>query len=169
MNKLLVTFCVLLVIGHAFAQPPAGAPGSPPAGETAPGGAAPRGEANASGHLYGKLVDSSGRGIGHASVLILKVYKDSIGGKQKDVLLKGLTTQNNGDFSAEDLPLNIPLKLNASAVGYTALSLVTTLTRQSSDKDLGNLQLAPASCSHCAAGHDRSIPPKRKGKWEVSL
>src|SRR6266550_3204221 len=106
MNKLFAIFCALLVIGRASAQPPAGAPGGMP----------PRSAALASGHLYGKIVDSTGHGIGQASVLILKVSKDPASGKRKEILLKGITTQNNGDFSAEDLPINSTLKLTTSAI-----------------------------------------------------
>jgi ferric enterobactin receptor len=130
MNKFLAIIVALLVTGQAFAQPPAGGPGGP------------GGQAN--GHLYGKLVDSSGHGIANATVLILRVSRDTAGGKRKDVLLKGLSTQKNGDFSAEDLPMNSPLKLSVSAVGYAALNRQLTLTPQTSDKDLGNIQLNAA-------------------------
>ncbi|HWK03194.1 MAG TPA: outer membrane beta-barrel family protein [Puia sp.] len=131
MKKLLLILGALMVIGITFAQaqPPAhngGAPGGP-----------------ASGHLYGKLVDSTGHGIGQVSVLILKVSTDPGSGKRKDQLLKGGATQGNGDFSLEDLPLNTPLKLAISAIGYTSLAKEVTLTPQSSDKDLGDLHLVP--------------------------
>ena len=54
-----------------MAQPPGGgAPGGPGGPGGLPGGG------SASGHLYGKLVDSAGKGIGRASVLILKVTVD---------------------------------------------------------------------------------------------
>lgn len=96
-----------------------------------------------SGRLYGKLVDSSGHGIGQASVMILKINTDPGSGKRKDQLLKGGASQNNGDFSSEDLPVNTPLKITITAVGYKALTQDLTLTRQSSDRDLGNLHLAP--------------------------
>jgi len=124
----------MLIIGSVLAQdrPPGGHP---------PGGH--EGGASASGHLYGKLVDSAGHGIGQGSVMILKVSTDPGSGKRKDQLLKGGATRNNGDFSLEDLPLNTALKVTLSAVGYKALTQEVTLTPQSSDKDLGNLQLAP--------------------------
>ena len=73
--------------------------------------------------------------------MILKTNTDPASGKKKDMLLKGITTQNNGDFSAEDLPLNSPLKLSISAVGYTALVREVTLSPQSAEKDLGDLQM----------------------------
>ncbi len=143
MKKITISFCLLLVLDQAFAQPPSGgAPGAHPVGDT-PGGHPAGGPA--SGHLYGKLVDSSGHAIGQASVLILKTFTDPATGKKKEVLLKGLASQNNGDFSAEDLPVNNPLKLNVSAVGYKALTRDIVLTPQASDKDLGDLRLSPAA------------------------
>jgi len=139
MKKLLFSLCLLLVLDQVFAQgPPGGAPGGGPGGSAAPGG---RGGGSSSGNLYGKLVDSTGHGIGRASVMILKTSVDPASGKKKSVLLKGVTTQNNGDFSAEDLPLNTPLKLNVSAVGYTALVQEVMLSPQSSEKDLGDLHM----------------------------
>jgi len=133
---------MLLAIGRTFAQaPPAGGrPGNEAPG--GPGGLPPAGGA-ITGRLYGKLVDSAGHGIGRASVMVLKGYKDPATGKQKDVLAKGTTSQNNGDFSVEDLPVGNPLKLSISGVGYTALKQEITLTRQSSEKDLGSLVMLP--------------------------
>ena len=132
----------MLVLDQAFAQtpaggPPAGTPTSTPAGVPA-GGAA-------SGHLYGKLVDSSGHGIGRASVLVLKTFTDPATGKQKETLLKGVASQNNGDFSAEDLPVNTPLQLSVSVIGYMALNLELVLTPQAAEKDLGGLHMTPSA------------------------
>lgn len=142
MKKLLISLCIFFVFGGAFAQGPPGAgPGGRPGGAGGPGA----GGGSSSGHLYGKLVDSTGHGISRASVMILKSYTDPASGKKKSVLLKGITTQNNGDFSAEDLPLNSPLKLSISAVGYTALVQEATLSPQSSEKDLGDLHMAVAT------------------------
>jgi ferric enterobactin receptor len=135
MKKLLALFTLALVLGQASAQPPAG---QPPRGNFSGGG-------SASGRLYGKLVDSAGHGIGNATVLILTPFTDPSTKKKKETLLKGLSTQNNGDFSAEDLPLNSPLKLNVSAVGFKAFTQTITLTPQKADKDLGNLSLTPAA------------------------
>lgn len=119
-------------MGKLFAQPP--------------GNGADPGQAGGSqtgGHLYGKLVDSAGHGMGQVSVMILKINLDPATGKRKDQLLKGVATQNNGDFSSEDLPLNKPLKLSISAVGYKPLVQEITLLPQAADKDLGNIRLVP--------------------------
>ncbi|HTJ10483.1 MAG TPA: outer membrane beta-barrel protein, partial [Dinghuibacter sp.] len=60
----------------------------------------------------------------------------------KNVLLKGGETQSNGDFSIEDLPLNRPLQLSVTAVGYDALQQAVTLH---GEQDLGKLTLQPTA------------------------
>ena len=82
-----------------------------------PAGGAGKGAPNM-GHVYGKLVDSSGRPIAEATVLLLHNKYDSATKKNKEVLLKGLTTTTKGEFSFEDLPIFGPLKLKMSATGY---------------------------------------------------
>src|ERR1700744_5484898 len=123
MKNIYALLIVLCFVGQALTQPPAGGP--PGGGPGGPGGPGRPGEGANAGHLYGKLIDSAGKGIGRASVFILKV---SVGanGKQKEMLVKGLTTQANGDFSAEDLPINIPLKVKATAIGFSELDQETT-------------------------------------------
>ena len=82
-----------------------------------PMGAAGKGVPNM-GHIYGKLVDSLGRPVSEASVLLLHNKYDSVTKKSKQFLLKGLTTTTNGEFNFEDLPIFGPLKLKISATGY---------------------------------------------------
>ncbi|HXB34563.1 MAG TPA: hypothetical protein VNV35_14115, partial [Puia sp.] len=96
MKKLILLLCTFLALNQLIAQgPPAGGP--PPGGPGGPGG--PMSGGSASGHLFGKLVDSTGHGIARASVMILKISKDPATGKQRETLLKGGSSQNNGDFS----------------------------------------------------------------------
>ncbi len=75
------------------------------------------------GLLYGKIVDSLGKGIGSASVLLLRVKIDSATKKTKEELVKGVSTQSNGDFSLEDVPAFGKLKLSITATGYEPLDL----------------------------------------------
>ena len=70
------------------------------------------------GHVYGKLVDSVGKPIAEATVLLLHNKYDSATKKSKQVLLKGLTSTAKGEFNFEDLPIFGPLKLKISATGY---------------------------------------------------
>src|SRR5580700_1669052 len=131
-----------------------------------PGGGAGRGIPNM-GHVYGKLIDSSGHPISEATVLILHNKYDSVTKKAKMVLLKGLTTNTKGEFSFEDLPIMGALRLKISATGYKPLEqpvifqvkmpaggapkpgadVTQTINAMSStingfDKDLGNIKMA---------------------------
>src|SRR5580765_4763028 len=70
------------------------------------------------GHIYGKLVDSSGRPIAEATVLLMHNKYDSLTKKTKQVLLKGLTSTAKGEFSFEDLPIFGQMILKVSATGF---------------------------------------------------
>jgi outer membrane receptor protein involved in Fe transport len=82
-----------------------------------PAGGSGKGAPNM-GHVYGKLIDSSGHPVSEATVLLLRNKYDSATKKSKQVLLKGLTTNAKGEFSFEDLPIFGALKLKISATGY---------------------------------------------------
>jgi outer membrane receptor protein involved in Fe transport len=101
MKKLSLFLFSLAGVFTATAQFPAG------------GGKAPN-----MGHIYGKIVDSTGHPIAEATVLVLQSKHDSATRKNKFVLLKGLSTKANGDFNFEDLPLFGALRLKVSATGY---------------------------------------------------
>ena len=73
------------------------------------------------GHIYGKVTDSSGASINGASVLLLQSKFDTATKKRKEVLLKGITTKSNGEFSFSDLPMFGQLKLKISVTGYKAI------------------------------------------------
>jgi len=120
------------------------------------------------GHIYGKVVDSAGKPISDATVILLQNKYDSFAKKRKDVLYKGLSTKANGEFNFEELPLFGGLKLKISATGYKNYEQAVAFqmkmpqggstSRQSSDpaqamnsmsgmlnsidKDLGNIKLA---------------------------
>lgn len=118
------------------------------------------------GHIYGKLVDSLGKPISEASVILLQTKFDSVSKKKKEILFKGVTTKSNGEFSLDELPMFGQLKLKITAVGYTAyeqpvifqmkmpaggakpagdasqqMSAMTSMLNNV-DKDLGNITLA---------------------------
>src|SRR5450432_3824509 len=67
--------------------------------------------APAIGHIYGKLVDTTGKPLSDVSIILLQNRFDSSSKKMKDVLLKGLTTKANGEFSFDELPMFGKLKL----------------------------------------------------------
>ncbi len=118
------------------------------------------------GHIYGKIIDSSGHPISEATVIVLQNKMDSATKKRKFVLLKGLSTTANGTFDFEDLPMFGGLKLKISASGFkpyeqmvafqmrmpaggTARTTTDPTQAMSSvgnaingfDKDLGNIKL----------------------------
>jgi len=79
------------------------------------------------GRIYGKLIDSTGKAIGDASVMLLQNKYDSITKKNKEVLLKGMSTQANGDFNFEELPVFRPLMLKISSLGHKPVEQPVTL------------------------------------------
>jgi ferric enterobactin receptor len=133
-----------------------------------PGGA-PAGNAKQMnmGHVYGKVVDQQGKPVEFASVILLKTTIDPETKKPKDVLLKGQTTELNGDFSLIELPIFGKLKLKVTSVGYKPLEMPISFEMKMDgkmgapktggmpdpsamakmlegiDKDLGNLKMTP--------------------------
>src|SRR5687768_9435525 len=99
------------------------------------------------GHIYGKLIDSSGKPVSAASVILLKSRFDSAAKKQKDILVKAMVTKGNGDFSFEDVPVSAALKFKISAVGYKTLEQPLSFFMNGNEanaplnKDLGNIKL----------------------------
>ena len=91
------------------------------------------------GRIYGKIVDSAGKGVSNASVILLQPRFDSVTKKNKDILLKGISTQANGEFNFEDLPVFKPLKLKISATGYKPVEQTVSIMPKMS----GNPQSAP--------------------------
>jgi len=112
------------------------------------------------GHIYGKLVDSAGKPVSDASVILLQGKFDTASKKMKEVLLKGLTTKSGGEFSFEELPMFGALKLKISATGYKSIEQNVSFKMQmpsgggapkqggdmsqamnAFDKDLGNIKM----------------------------
>src|SRR4051794_37919414 len=70
------------------------------------------------GHVYGKIIDSLGKPVGDASVVLLQTKFDTTTKKKKDVLLKGGPASANGEFDFDQLPMFGQLKLKITAVGF---------------------------------------------------
>lgn len=154
MKKILSVLVLVLGLITVQAQFPAGGNGKP--AQQIPN----------MGHVYGKITDSTGAAISGASVLLLQNKFDTVSKKRKEVLLKGITTKANGEFSFSELPMFGPLKLKISATGFKpveqtvafqmkmdaggakptgndpaqAMSAITNMAN-AFDKDLGNLKL----------------------------
>ena len=110
MKKFILAFVAIVSMHLAKAQ----MPGS--ANQAAP----------AIGRIFGKLVDSTGKAVDGASIIVLQSKYDSSTKKTKEVLLKGTISAANGDFNLEELPIFGPLKLTVSATGFEAYSQTVT-------------------------------------------
>ncbi|GAC1596335.1 MAG: outer membrane beta-barrel family protein [Ginsengibacter sp.] len=93
------------------------------------------------GHVYGKLVDASSKPIPDVSVVLLQNKFDTVTKKRKQILLKGIVTKANGDFSFEELPAFGPLLLKITASGFKPIDQTVTFTPGNFDKDLGNMKM----------------------------
>jgi len=71
------------------------------------------------GHIYGKVIDSAGKPVPEASIVLMQSKFDSTTKKTKQILFKGTTTASNGEFDFGDLPL-FGITLKISAIGYKA-------------------------------------------------
>ena len=132
MKQLFTTLVVILISLTSFAQYPGnGAPGAKLNGKEIP----------KIGHVYGKIVDPAGKPLPDVSVVILQNKFDTVTKKRKQVLLKGLITKANGDFSLEDLPAFGPLVLKISATGFKPVDQTITFQPGNFEKDLGNMKL----------------------------
>ena len=141
MKRLLFIAACFALSFNLSAQMPAGA-ASGKTGQAAP----------AIGHIYGKLVDSAGKAISDASVVILQSKFDAATKKTKDVLLKGASSAANGEFNFEDLPVVGTLKVKISSAGFKDITQTVSFMptgkpttpaagMPSFDKDLGKIKL----------------------------
>lgn len=151
MKKIFLLIAITITTLGVFAQMPAG---------MQPGGMSGmnKGMGNV-GHVYGKLIDADGKPVSGASVMLMRKKMDSATKKMKEVLVKGMITKGNGDFSFEELPVmgNLQLKISSSGFKATeqAISFLPKMepgaakpavgTMPSFDKDLGNIKLATDS------------------------
>jgi len=117
------------------------------------------------GRFYGKVVDeTTGKGIGYASVQLVGMRYDSVTRKMEPVILGGQLTLENGDFSLEKLPIRGNFTLKVNFLGYAEMEQKVSFGDGGSgdggnrpgggrpgggagaiDKDLGNIKLAATS------------------------
>ena len=114
MRQLLFSVYFISICTLSFAQMPTGMGG----GRT---GGANRQNMNV-GHFYGKIVDSkTNKGIAGVTVLLVGNKFDTVTKQMKQATLKTVISENNGDFSLENLPIFGNFKLKATTLGYKAL------------------------------------------------
>lgn len=96
-------------------------------------------------HVFGKLTDSTGKPVSGASVLILQNKIDTATKKSRDVLVKAITSGNNGEFSLEELPA-MGIKIKISSTGFKDFEQAIQFAPPAGgmpffDKDLGKIVL----------------------------
>ncbi len=122
------------------------------------------------GRFYGKVVDdATGKGIGYASVQLIGMRFDSVSRAMKPVTMAGQLTQENGEFSLENLPVFGEFTLKINYLGYATIEQKVSFNLKGMmgagggnrppaasgngigamagqvDKDLGNIRLAASS------------------------
>ena len=142
LKKILLLVTVIIFTIHVNAQMPAGMSGMNMA------------QVNI-GRVYGKLTDADGRPVSGASVMLMRKKMDSVTKKLKEVLVKGMITKSNGDFSFDELPVMGNLQLKISSSGFKAAEQSISFMPKmepgaarpaagaipSFDKDMGNIKL----------------------------
>jgi outer membrane receptor protein involved in Fe transport len=110
----------------------------------------PAGANQMTGRFYGKVVDAANKGIEATSVTLVTNRMDSATRKQKEVIVTGMLTAANGEFSLENVPVMGRYKLRISGIGYKAFEQDVSFQAPKGnpaammsafDKDLGNLKL----------------------------
>lgn len=115
-----------------------------------PGGQMP------TGHLYGKVVDASNKGLEAVSVTLVTNRMDSATKKMKEVIVGGMLTDKSGYFSIEGVPLMGRYQLKITGIGFQPYDKQVgfdtpnrdamaggdiSAMLSSLDKDLGNIKL----------------------------
>jgi hypothetical protein len=138
--KIVTTLSLLLLITvSAFSQ-------NPMMGNR--GGGMPGGGQMPNGRFYGKIVDlKTGKAVEYATVELTQSKMDTVTKKRKDVIVSGMLTKTNGDFSLENVPAFGQMKLKVTAIGYKEINQTVAFDLKSGnmlnalDKDLGNIKL----------------------------
>lgn len=141
------------IIGLSFISLQAQMPGGNRGGGM--GMAAGKGNMNI-GHFYGKAVDSkTGKGIPGATVILSGNKYDTVSKQMKQGTIKTLITQNNGDFSLENLPVFGNFKLKISAIGYKAIDQQVTFNIKM--PQMGNGGMDPNAMQQALAAADKDL------------
>jgi outer membrane receptor protein involved in Fe transport len=97
------------------------------------------------GRFYGKVVDEqTGKSIAYATVQLFKASGDSTRTDGTEQLVSGQLTQENGDFSLENIPTKGSYTLRINYLGYAKFEK-TVGFGSVYDLDLGNLRLSTST------------------------
>ena len=105
-------------------------------------------ESIATGRVYGKVLDDkTGKPLEFSPVQLMQVKWDSISKTSVNVFVGGQLSEENGDFSIENVPVSGKFLLKISAIGYDPIEQPVNLnaSRGILDKDLGNFRLKELS------------------------
>ncbi|MEI6411490.1 MAG: TonB-dependent receptor, partial [Bacteroidota bacterium] len=99
-----------------------------------PGGGRPGGQGGGEqrqqmsiGRFYGKVIDdATGKGIGYASVQLIGMKFDTTQHRMVKGLIAGQLTEENGDFSLENLPIRGDFTLKIAFLGYASTEQTVT-------------------------------------------
>lgn len=114
------------------------------------------------GRFYGKVVDETTRqGLGYASVQLVGMRYDSASRSMKEKIIAGQLTEENGEFSLENLPIMGQFTLKISFMGYASFEEKVSFGKvgggggggnpmggfnmNNVDKDLGDIPLAASA------------------------
>src|SRR5262245_9817375 len=103
-----------------------------------PGGTNRGGNPNAqlTGRFYGKLIESkSGKPVEYASVQLIQNKFDTATKKRKEVVVNGMLTKANGEFSLENVPVFAQYKLKVTAIGFKDYEGNITFSRPTNTGD----------------------------------
>ena len=75
------------------------------------------------GRFFGKVLEAgSGKPVEYASIQLIQNKFDSVSKKRKDVIVSGMLTKANGEFSLENIPVSGQFKLFITGIGYKAIN-----------------------------------------------
>ncbi|MDB5199921.1 MAG: TonB-dependent receptor [Chitinophagaceae bacterium] len=139
MKKYFLSIICFLAVSILYAQMPGGNRGL-------------GGQSMNVGHFYGKIIDAAtNKPLESVSVQLIQNKLDTATKKRKDVVIAGMLTGKNGDFSLENLPVVATFKLYITGIGYKAIEQKVffdikmggdmSQMMNAVDKDLGNIKL----------------------------
>jgi len=109
------------------------------------------------GHFYGKIVDSTNKGVDGVTLQLKGNKFDPASKKSTEVILGTMLSASNGDFSFENLPVMGNFKLIISGIGFKKMEKTLSFNLKMGggqnmqdmlamvEKDLGNIKLEIAA------------------------
>jgi outer membrane receptor protein involved in Fe transport len=108
------------------------------------------------GSFYGKLIETkSGKPVEYASIQLIQNKFDTVTKTRKEVVIAGMLTKANGEFSLENIPVFGQYKLKVTAIGFKPYEQAVKFDMKMGggnngdissmlgglDKDLGNIKI----------------------------